>query len=602
MRQHYKIKINNLELEIINRQKESTRYSWYRSAAAMAFFFALWIATLSPTLGIIIAGVSFGIFIILACRHSKLERKIIRLKQFLTIYQNELSIKDSNLFGNGNEYIDDSHNYASDLDLFGKQSLFAYINRTVTKEGKDMLASFLLKRGSKKEIVERQELAAELSKKEKFKEEFLQTYFLSQTSIEDNNGKTSTSKESQRIHQFVASFVPNFQSKRWLLFLSYLLPICLFATLLLLAVDSRWGIGTIILFCANCLLMSAFNLRIAKIHSYIGKHGSLFEKYAKLMQLIRKESFTHTELKNVQNRLIVEHQFDKKLQRIAWLTKMLDVRDSNIIWFILNTLFLWDFHCVYAIEKWFIKNRTELHPCLEEVGKMDAYLSLGIFYFNHPSFNFPTLLADYFTMEAVDMGHPLIPELVRVNNDFSIQQNQKVGIVTGSNMSGKSTFLRTLGINMVLAYAGLPVCARSFAVSLSDIQTYMRTRDSLSENTSSFRAELMRLKKIIDEINQNSHCFLLLDELLKGTNSTDKYLGSVAIVKYLLTHHTVGLVATHDLALTEMEKEYANSIRNYHFDITVAGEELYFDYKLCKGACKTFNAKLLLKKIGIVIE
>lgn len=591
MSYNYQCKIVHTESQAAYLQRKSVKFSWYRGGAAIGFFLSIWIGTLSLTLGAVVAILSFITFGWLVYRHNQIERKIVMWKQLTAIYQNELTIQERNMFGNGSEFIDDQHNYSSDLDLFGEKSLFAYLNRTVTSEGKALLASFLLKRSSAEEILHRQTLSAELSQKELFKEDFLATYFLSQQ------------EESEHIHTFLAGFTPFFQSKRWLLWAAYLLPCLLVGSLLLACIDHKWwGIVTLSLFCLNSLLTAALNLRITKIHAYVGKHGALFQKYATLMGLIKKESFIHSELQAVQQRLILQHQFDQKLKHIAWLTKMLDTRDSSIIWFILNTLFLWDVHCVYAIEKWFICNRTALNPALEEVGRMDAYLSLAIFRLNHPTFSFPELCKGYFTMEAVEMGHPLIAESTRVNNNFTIRKGELVGIVTGSNMSGKSTFLRTLGVNMVLAYAGLPVCADSFSLSMSDIQTYMRTRDSLSENTSSFRAELMRLKKIIEEVKRNPHCFLLLDELLKGTNSTDKYLGSVAIVNYLLTHQAVGLVATHDLALTEMEQQHPNTICNYHFDITIAGEELYFDYKLCHGACKTFNAKLLLKKIGILIE
>lgn len=614
MSYNYQFKIAHTESQAAYLQRKSVKYSWYRGGAAIGFFLSIWIGTLSLTLGAVVAILSFITFGWLVYRHNQIERKIVMWKQLTAIYQNERTIQERNLFGNGSEFIDDQHNYSSDLDLFGKKSLFAYLNRTVTSEGKALLASFLLKRSSAEEILHRQTLSVELSQKESFKEDFLATYFLSQPKgatlpkglqsiLNSDNDASAQQEESERIHAFIADFTPFFQSKRWLLWVAYLLPCLLIGSLLLAFIEhNRWGIVTLCIFCLNSLLAAALNLRITKIHAYVGKHGALFQKYAKLMSLIKKETFIHPELQAVQQRLIVQHQFDQKLERIAWLTKMLDTRDSSIIWLILNTLFLWDVHCVYAIEKWFIYNRTALNPALEEVGRVDAYLSLAIFRLNHPTFSFPELCEGYFTMEAVEMGHPLIAESTRVNNNFTIRKGELVGIVTGSNMSGKSTFLRTLGVNMVLAYAGFPVCADSFSLSMSDIQTYMRTRDSLSENTSSFRAELMRLKKIIEEVKRNPHCFLLLDELLKGTNSTDKYLGSVAIVNYLLTHQAVGLVATHDLALTEMERQHPNAICNYHFDITIAGEELYFDYKLCHGACKTFNAKLLLKKIGIVIE
>ncbi len=591
MGRYYREKIQEVETLVTKLQKESVRYSWIRAIIVLAGILAIWIGILSFVAGMLVGGILLIVFFVLIHLHNKVESEIVRLKNLIAVYENELSIREKNLFGTGIEYADDTHNYAADLDVFGSHSLFAYLNRTVTKEGKDTLAAFLLKRTTASDIEERQQLSIELSEKQTFKERFLSTVFLSK----------STDEESRKIYDFIDGFVSFFQSKHWLLILSYALPICFTASIGLSFLNVAWSGIAIGIFILNCFITSAYNSRIGKIHSYIGNKGHLFLKYSRLMNFIKAELFTHPKLDDIRNDLIYQHQFDRKLQRIAFLTRMLDCRDSSIVWFFLNGISLWDIHCAFAIEKWFIRNRTELAPCLQEIGKMDAYLTLGIFRFNHPTWVFPTIVPGYFCIEAVQMAHPLIPEQTRVSNNFNMNPNDKIGIITGSNMSGKSTFLRTLGVNMVLAYAGMPVCADSFSVSLADIQTYMRTRDSLSENTSSFRAELLRLKKIIDEIERNPNCFLLLDELLKGTNSTDKYLGSVAIVKHFLDRNTAGLVATHDLALTELQQQYPGSISNYHFDITVDGEELFFDYKLCEGVCKTFNAQLLLKKIGIEI-
>jgi DNA mismatch repair ATPase MutS len=206
---------------------------------------------------------------------------------------------------------------------------------------------------------------------------------------------------------------------------------------------------------------------------------------------------------------------------------------------------------------------------------------------------------DWSVFSAEEMGHPLIPAGRRISNDFSVEGHGKAIVITGSNMSGKSTFLRTCGINAVLAFAGAPVCASAFTVSHVRLHSSMRISDSLEENISSFYAELRRLRSIISAAENDPKVFLLLDEILRGTNSDDRYMGSVALIKQITGYGSVALVATHDLRLAGLENELPVAIENYHFDVKVSGEELFFDYKLTPGVCSSFNASLLMKKMGI---
>jgi len=213
----------------------------------------------------------------------------------------------------------------------------------------------------------------------------------------------------------------------------------------------------------------------------------------------------------------------------------------------------------------------------------------------------PKVTEEFFILNAEKMGHPLIPSDRRISNDFETSGGGRTILVTGSNMSGKSTFLRTFGINTVLALAGAPVCASSFTVSNVKIHSSMRISDSLEENISSFYAELRRLNSIIKEAETNPKVFLLLDEILRGTNSNDRFTGSVALIKQLTGYGTVAMVATHDLKLAELSEEMPGKIDNYHFDVKISGEELFFDYKLTPGICTSMNASILMKKMGIKV-
>jgi DNA mismatch repair ATPase MutS len=175
----------------------------------------------------------------------------------------------------------------------------------------------------------------------------------------------------------------------------------------------------------------------------------------------------------------------------------------------------------------------------------------------------------------------------------------KIDLITGSNMAGKSTFLRSVGVNMILAYAGASVCAKKMTVSIAKLMSTMRVADNLAENTSTFYAELKRLKSIIESVINQEKVVIMLDEILRGTNSIDRHTGSSALIKQLIKHNAVALIATHDIELAKLENEFPGNVRNYHFDVQVKGEELFFDYKLKKGICTSLNASLLMKKIGI---
>jgi len=209
---------------------------------------------------------------------------------------------------------------------------------------------------------------------------------------------------------------------------------------------------------------------------------------------------------------------------------------------------------------------------------------------------------EYFVLKAKNAGHPLIPAGRRIDNSLEIIQSGKTVIITGSNMSGKSTFLRTCGVNAVLALSGAPVCAASFKISYAQVFSSMRISDSLEDNTSSFYAELKRLAAIILAAEHNQNVFILLDEILRGTNSNDRHIGSIALIKQLIDYDTVSVVATHDLKLADLADALPGKIDNYHFDVKIDGEELFFDYRLNPGICTSMNASILMKKMGIRIK
>jgi len=267
----------------------------------------------------------------------------------------------------------------------------------------------------------------------------------------------------------------------------------------------------------------------------------------------------------------------------------------------LNLLFFTDIHFCLALERWKREHASRIPGWFAAMAEFEVLASLGNMAFNNPGWVFPKVTEDYFVFSAQQMGHPLIPAGRRINNDFAVSGAGRAIIVTGSNMSGKSTFLRTCGVNAVLAFTGAPVCASAFEVSLLRLHSSMRISDSLEENISSFYAELRRLRAIISGAESDPKVFLLLDEILRGTNSDDRYTGSVALIKQLTGYGAVAMVATHDLRLAGLDQELPDAIENYHFDVKVNDEELFFDYRLTPGICSSFNASLLMKKMGIKV-
>jgi len=313
---------------------------------------------------------------------------------------------------------------------------------------------------------------------------------------------------------------------------------------------------------------------------------------------IENEIFSSKELQEKQNQIksngkkasLIFKEFSKSLDA-------LDNRNNLISAIFGNGLFLLDLKNSYKVEKWISEHANKVSDWFEVVSFFDAYNSLGNFAFNHPEFVFPEIIKNGPVINATQLGHPLLNKTKRVDSDLLID-NEQFFIVTGANMAGKSTFLRTVSLHIVMANVGLPVCSKSSQYFPVKLITSMRTNDSLSEESSYFFSELKRLKYIVEAIKKEPY-FIVLDEILKGTNSTDKAIGSKKFVEKLVASNATGIIATHDLSLCEIEKEL-NEVKNYFFDAEIINDELYFDYTLKQGVCKNMNASFLLKKMDII--
>jgi DNA mismatch repair ATPase MutS len=317
-----------------------------------------------------------------------------------------------------------------------------------------------------------------------------------------------------------------------------------------------------------------------------------------LLNLIEEKEFDAEILKNQQLQITSEEK--KSSQIFNEFSKLLDALDSrnNMLFAILgNGFLLWDIKQSFKIEQWIHRYSDKVEDWFNVLSFFEAYNSLGNFSFNHPTYIYPKIVKSKTALKTENLGHPLLNKEKRIDNSIEIN-HQQFFIITGANMAGKSTFLRTISLHIVMANMGLPICATKSEYSPVKLITSMRTSDSLTDDSSYFFSELTRLKFIVDQIQKEPY-FIILDEILKGTNSTDKAIGSRKFVEKLVASNATGIIATHDLSLCTIEKELSE-VKNYYFDAEIINDELYFDYTFKKGICKNMNASFLLRKMEII--
>lgn len=592
--QYYLSQIQYLQEELDKYKKRENTLSLMR---LVSFVFALILfytgLAYSVLLAMVLLVAGLVLFGVVLKQHLTVRTKVEYLTNRLKINQKELDCLSGNFssFPDGKEYQDANHPYAGDLDIFGKSSLFQYINRTSSKPGSDLLADWLKSPGELNEIAERQEAISELSDLIDWRQDLVSISY-----------KYTDAQNNPRLITDWLQEEPVFPKKRYILVGINLLSIITIGAL------AGWLAGLSVAFVStlitiNFVLINKFTPKISKVHNRVSRTSELLRSFYDSIQLIEKQNFKSEKLKNLQRRFVnTDGNASDRIRLLAVLASKLDYRLNVFVSVFLNLFYFWDMRQVLRLEKWKETNRDEVLSWFKTMAEFEALCSLANLYYNNPGWVMPSVDSTYFHLEAADAGHPLIPEQRRVCNSLYIERTGKMVIVTGSNMSGKSTFLRTIGVNLVLAMAGAPVCAKKFDTSLVKVLSSMRIADSLEENTSSFYAELKRLAAIIKAAENQEHVFLLLDEILRGTNSNDRHIGSVALIRQLIKSNAAGILATHDLALSQMEHELPQVIDNYNFDVKIENEELFFDYKLEKGICKSLNASILMKKMGIEIS
>ncbi len=530
------------------------------------------------------------ILVFLIHRHNKIKYKRDHNRFLAQINSDEIHRLKGTIqsFEDGSEFINEEHPYTSDLDIFGRNSVFQLVNRTATIPGKQLLAKWLQNLADFDQIVGRQKAVTKLATQVDWSQQFQASaiHFKNKSADlgpllrwMDNEDEFSNNKIS-----IIASFI---------------LPLISFFAIIGYAIldwSFYWFIFSIIP--GGTILIRKLN-SVSQASERITNSLSTIRAIHSLILQIKKVSIESTYLEEYRNKLF-NNQYNilNEIKHLKLLLQFFEAR-SNAVYLFLNVLFMGDFHLMRAAEKWRKRNKSNLNNWFEIVGEFESINSLAGTLHTHDDFVMPTITNE-FRLKLIAVGHPLINPLERVCNDFAMEGKGKVVIITGSNMSGKSTFLRTLGVNIILAQMGGPVCAKEAGIPYTSVFSGMRIKDNLEEHISSFYAELKRIKQLLDWLkNKELPMFYLLDEILKGTNSKDRHHGSEALIQQLSQTRSFGIVSTHDLSLGNLSED-SDLIVNQNFSSSIEGNEIMFDYKIRPGVCNSFNASKLMEKMGIV--
>ncbi|MFD1293195.1 DNA mismatch repair protein MutS [Lutibacter holmesii] len=544
----------------------------------------LFFGNIPVVLSIVAVGVL--IFVFLLYKHTNLQYSFKLKKALIDINKTELKVlkRDYLDLDDGSQFLNPKHPYSFDIDLFGRGSFFQYSNRTVTLEGTNKLVKELTS-NKIDAIEEKQEGIHELADKPIWRQHF--------SAIANLVKVQHSAKE-------IVSWIHNYKSvfPKQLAYIPLVVSIISVVLIVLVAMRLIPDVILLIWFFLGLAISGVYLKRVNNLYTKACNAKETFQQYHKLLNEIETASFTSKILKRKQQEIQNESQKASIIfKRYSKLLDDFDQRNNLLIGIVGNGLFLRDTNIAFKIEKWIETYKNNVEKWFKVIAFFDAQNSLANFKFNHPAYVFPEITKNIELIKANNLGHALLKEKQRVDNNFTIE-NQQFFIVTGANMAGKSTFLRTVSLAIVMANMGLPVCAKRFEYNPIKLITSMRTTDSLADDESYFFSELKRLKFIVDEI-KNDNYFIILDEILKGTNSTDKAIGSKKFVQKLVASNSTGIIATHDLSLCEVEQELT-AVKNYYFDAEIINNELHFDYQLKNGICKNMNASFLLKKMEIV--
>lgn len=592
---HYTERLSLTEGQLQQVKKQIFRISMLRLALFIAGIAGLYFFYNQTTLLIVCICLTFLPLFILVKIHNRFFIRKEWLETQARIIQEELQALsgDYSSFEDGKEYVNPEHPYSFDLDIFGRRSLFQSINRTCTFFGKVRLAEWLQNHLHEKTSIEkRQEMIREISEHTLFREQFRVAGLV-------HHGQSSDGEKIQAWSQSPAQYL----HAGWVKAFIWGVPVI--NSLLLITSLAGWTSFSWLGLSFGIFLVLSFGIikRATYIQETYGKQLKSLNGYARLIALAKAEEWKSAGMQELMERFNLNGQSPvQALQQLSKELDRLDLRNNQFLYVLLEGSIFFQLQEIVRIERWKVRYGQHISEWLETVGELDALCSLGTFAYNHPQYTYPELTEKPFCFLATQMGHPLMPASQCVKNDATIPSRPFFLIITGANMAGKSTYLRTIGVNYLLACIGAPVCCERLKLHPNQLITSLRTSDSLSDNESYFFAELKRLKRIIELLNQGQQLFIILDEILKGTNSMDKQKGSFDLIRQFMQLKANGIIATHDLLLGSLIKQFPEEIRNYCFEADIKDNELTFSYKLREGVAQNMNACFLMKKMGIILQ
>ena len=536
---------------------------------------------------LVILGVGTAIFVFLLRLYASHKTTYRLNKEICAINEEELQILqgDYQERPTGVEFEEVNHFYSADIDLFGRGSFFQYVNRTGLKEGAKFLAD-MLSSNNILDIPKRQEAIRELADKTAWRQNFtaLARMVKSETPVK------SIVVWLNGFKPFMASYF------KWVVPLFGLTSVLLITASLLNFINPQLPFYWFLL---GLAITAAYLKQVNELSAKTNRIKKDMQQYVQLLAEIENEVANAELLREEKERITAgQVKASEKFKKFSRALDALDNRNNLLVAVFGNGFFLWDLFCTLRIEQWILEHGTEVEQWFNTLAFFDGFNSLGTFAFNHPNNSYPEIVGDTSVqIEAKSLGHQLIFDKNRICSDVRLEK-EDFFIITGANMAGKSTFLRTVSLFIVMSNTGLPVCAEQSRYSPIKLITSMRTMDSLTENSSYFFAELSRLQFIMDKLKEDTY-LVVLDEILKGTNSVDKASGSKELIKKLTGMGVTGIIATHDLSLCELSKSH-DKVKNHFFETQIIDDELHFDYLLKEGICKNMNASFLLRKMDIV--
>ncbi len=592
MKSYYNNRINTLNAELKALDQKFLLFYFLRLATFVGFMgFLIGMAFTGLVWQGLLSGLLFVAFLWIVKVDLKWVKKQILLKSRLLVNQDEIKFLDYDFsgFDTGEEFVKINPHLAGDFDIFGDSSLYQYLSRSVLHRGRSKLANALcVQELSASMIQERQKAIMELSENPQFLESF-QAFGRQSKETGQEEGHLQLWLNSP-----IKALVPG-----WLL----LLYTCLVVVWIILVALAVIPSGSILI-----LLVLAFGLVFGKkkavdiVHNQLGKSAQNFGVYEQLIQLVEDQAFQSAYLVQLQSQFLKDgKRASLSVRELYGLLEKFDYRYNIVVAILFNLFCLFDLQMVRLLEKWKGKHRLEVTSWLEALSDLDAMNGFARLAINsREQVSYPEISEEGFVFEALQMGHPLISAEARVNNDVHFAGQPKVVVVTGANMAGKSTFLRTLAVNLILAMNGAPVVATAFKFSPCFIMSSINIRDSLSQKASYFYSELLRIREIIDYVKMHPQTLVILDEILRGTNTKDKQAGSLGLLDKLIAMKATVVIATHDLTIGDMDKKYPEIVTNHCFEVELEGDQLVFDYKLKSGVSQKLNASFLMRQMGVI--